>query len=165
MDGRRAEKSPLPQARTRLLQEKEFGFLGAVIAITLTAALLGLLHSIAQAATIDAASCSQEDVQAAIDKARDGDVVVVPAGTATWTTPKAWTPSVKIRKGIVLKGAGMDRTVIVDGTVARFGHELLIEVIAEEGKPFRMTGFTFAEVNDHAERAGAGGRHGSAPAL
>jgi polygalacturonase len=36
---------------------------------------------------IHAASCSQEDVQAAIDAANDGDTVSVPAGTCTWTTP------------------------------------------------------------------------------
>lgn len=41
---------------------------------------------VARASTIRAASCSQSDVQAAIDAASDGDTVAVPAGNCTWTT-------------------------------------------------------------------------------
>jgi hypothetical protein len=52
------------------------------------------------AATITAESCSQSDVQRAIDSALDGDTVLVPAGNCTWSS------SVNINKTITLKGAG-----------------------------------------------------------
>jgi hypothetical protein len=43
-----------------------------------------LLYALrAEAATINAASCSSSDVQAAIDSASDGDTVVIPEGTST----------------------------------------------------------------------------------
>ena len=42
--------------------------------------------------TIPAATCSQQDVQAAIDKAADGDTVAVPAGTAVWKSPGRQRP-------------------------------------------------------------------------
>ena len=40
----------------------------------------------AQAATINAASCSYDDVKIAVDAASDGDTVLVPAGEAVWTS-------------------------------------------------------------------------------
>jgi chitodextrinase len=57
---------------------------------------------------ISAASCSEEDVQVAIDSASAGDTVLVPAGNCTWSC------QVHIRHGkkITLQGAGMDSTVI-----------------------------------------------------
>ena len=62
--------------------------------------LVGIgLH--AQAATIDASNCSQSSVQSAVDSARDGDIVVVPSGTCTWSK------SVSISgKAVTLRGAG-----------------------------------------------------------
>ena len=52
------------------------------------------------AATIYANSCSQQDVQAAINSASDGDTVVIPDGSCTWSTP------VTITKSITLQGGG-----------------------------------------------------------
>jgi len=51
-------------------------------------------------AEIIAASCSRADVLAAVSAAQDGDTVLIPAGTATWTD------GLTITKGIHLKGAG-----------------------------------------------------------
>ena len=48
-----------------------------------------------------AASCSQADVQSAINAAVDGDTINIPAGTCTWTTSVTWT-----NKNINLIGAG-----------------------------------------------------------
>jgi len=53
----------------------------------------------AAAATITARTCSSADVSSAVASAADGDIVVVPAGNCTWTTPLSVTG-----KGIHLKG-------------------------------------------------------------
>jgi hypothetical protein len=96
---------------------------------------------------VHAASCSQGDVQAAIDAASDGDIVVVPAGTCTWTTSGDSEPAVQIAgKGIMLQGAGVGQTIITDGTGTGWNNSL-IQVEAEVGKFFRITGFTFTGVN------------------
>ena len=66
--------------------------------------------------TFHAESCSQADVQAAINLASDGDTVLVPRGTCEYVSGTANAPSVTIDKAIILLGAGIDRTVIVDMT-------------------------------------------------
>ncbi|MEM7816251.1 MAG: hypothetical protein QXN71_03970, partial [Candidatus Aenigmatarchaeota archaeon] len=43
-----------------------------------------ILPRVSLATTITAASCNQEDVQAAIDQAQDGDTVLVPEGECVW---------------------------------------------------------------------------------
>jgi hypothetical protein len=92
---------------------------------------------------IYAASCSQEDVQAAVDAAGDGDFVLVPAGHCTWTTPLASTPAVEISgKGITIQGAGVGQTVITDATGSTW-RQTPFWVEGLEGHPFRITGFTF----------------------
>lgn len=60
----------------------------------------------ANAATITASSCSLSDVQSAISSADSGDIVIVPSGTATWSSTLA------ITKSITLAGAGIGQTVI-----------------------------------------------------
>ena len=92
---------------------------------------------------IYAASCEQADVQAAIDSAVDGDTVMVPAGECTWTTFSIRTPSVQIvQKAITLQGAGIDKTVITDST-GSLVKEVPLSIDGQEGKPWRVTGFTF----------------------
>jgi len=91
---------------------------------------------------IPAASCTQQDVQQVIDTAQDGDTVVLPAGEATWTPPDARTPSVLIKgKMITLQGAGIDKTIITDGSPHDWNSLAL--VIQGSGKPVRVTGLTF----------------------
>ena len=60
------------------------------------AASVGQTHG----ATIRAASVAYEDVRAAVAAAASGDIVVVPAGSATWLS------TLKITKRIWLVGAG-----------------------------------------------------------
>jgi hypothetical protein len=60
----------------------------------------------AKAGAIRAVSCSQADVQAAIDAAGDGETVSVPAGNCTWTNTLAVT------KAVSIVGAGVGNTVI-----------------------------------------------------
>jgi hypothetical protein len=104
----------------------------------------------AGAATINANSCSQSDVQAAVNSANDGDTVVVPPGTASWTNSVLDDSVIVFNKGITLTGAGIGLTVITDATLQNPNddQEALIQVSGTEGKPFRITGFSFLNVND-----------------
>ncbi len=105
-----------------------------------------LLLPIISAATINAPSCSQTDVQAAANAAQDGDTVLVPAGTCTWFTLTSNAPALFIdKKNIILNGAGIGKTIIIDETSDAIGTkygEHLITVEGVAGKPFRITGFT-----------------------
>lgn len=102
--------------------------------------------------TIKAKSCSQADVQAAIDSAKDGDVIRIPAGTATWTksvnvgTQTGWTPPAFSTKAITLEGAGMDSTFIIDSipTPLATGNPrgTLLNIATKEGGLTRVTGMT-----------------------
>jgi hypothetical protein len=85
----------------------------------------------ADAATIQAANCSQTAVQTAISKALSGDTVRVPAGTCSWTAPV----SIPADRKIVLQGAGVDSTVV---TVSPAG-----EAVNSAQSGSRITGFTF----------------------
>lgn len=59
----------------------------------------------AQGATVNAASCSQNDVAAAISNARAGDIVQVPAGSCSWS-------GLTIAKAVHVRGAGRGQTNI-----------------------------------------------------
>ena len=107
-----------------------------------------LMPSSARAATLSAGSCSQTDVQNAINSAVDGDTVKVPAGSCTWS-------GLSINnKNITLQGAGSG----CDSTLKASGHPPsactgtatnitssdsgAIRVI-NDTKQFRITGFRF----------------------
>ncbi len=70
------------------------------------------LAKISFAATISAVSCSNTDVQTAIDTAVSGDTVLVPAGNCTWGDGKRIIlsgnyayPSISIDKSLSLIGS------------------------------------------------------------
>lgn len=86
----------------------------------------------AQAADINAASCSNTDIQTAIDAASDGDTVTVPAGTCNWGAQV----TIPDTKGITLQGAGIDSTIIS-------GALLRINMGTAPTQITRVTGFTF----------------------
>jgi len=93
---------------------------------------------------ITASSCALADVQAAIATAKAGDTVVVPAGKATWGS------NLVINKGIILKGMGIDKTVITcsyagTGQLTSPGRYFITYEPSSpsEDQPFRLTGFTF----------------------
>jgi len=91
-----------------------------------------------RAADINAASCSDTDVQAAIDSAVDGDRVLIPAGSCTWTVEVTST-----NKGITLEGAGVANTTIINGTGGR-----AMRFFLEAGDPtFILTAFTYDHNN------------------
>lgn len=134
-----------------------FGYTRLLILTLLACSLVHLDD--ANAETVRAASCSQEDVQKAINAAQDGDTVVVPAGTATWVTKDGNKPAVLISgKVITLSGAGIDRTVITDGNTAAW-KDLLIWIEGE--RPARITGLTFKGSIDSNRGAAAIAVHGN----
>ena len=88
------------------------------------------------AAIINAASASYSDVASAVSSARSGDTVVVPAGSATWSSV------LTITKGITLRGAGVGYTTIT-GNVGSSAYLIVYRPsnpILNEA--FRLTGFT-----------------------
>jgi hypothetical protein len=99
------------------------------------------------AAIINAASPSLADVAAAIASASDGDTVVVPPGTASWTS------GLTVTKGITLMGqtttdpvakTAIDNTIVLDNVPrgsSPFGR--LFDVNTTLGKSYRVTGITF----------------------
>lgn len=94
-----------------------------VSCLPLAAVAAGIFLAIfgsARADTVRAASVSFADVSSAVSLAADGDTVLLPAGTATWTS------TLKINKNIILQGATTitgdpsnfeinDATVVKDG--------------------------------------------------
>lgn len=68
-----------------------------------------------KAATLNAASCSITDINAAIGLASDGDTVDVPGGDCSWD---ASATKVNLNKAITLQGAGIDLTNITITKVA-----------------------------------------------
>ena len=69
-------------------------------AFALPIIFLFLLGWNADAATVTASSCSQSNVQTAVNNATAGDTVTVPSGNCTWAD------GVTISKGITVQGAG-----------------------------------------------------------
>ncbi len=86
------------------------------------------------AETINAASCSRNDVQNAINSAQDGDTVAIPSGNCTWTS------QVQINnKGITLRGAGVGHTVITNG----YSSDEVLKINLRSGNSTtNITGFT-----------------------
>jgi hypothetical protein len=81
-------------------------------------------------AQIAAASCEHDAVQAAVDQAAEGDIVMVPAGNCTWNA------SVDVSKSLLIVGAGQDQTVITAGDADPFS-------IQGAGGAVRVSGFGF----------------------
>ncbi len=121
------------------------------------------------------------DITAAINLAKDGDVVLVPAGTASWTSPLVVTKSITIQGATTTDpslynfGSGMntsaayhDQTIILDDvprTTATYGGAL-VKADLTPTKTFRLTGFTFraGTVTDNGNN-GAIRLNGTCPAI
>src|SRR5262249_26084354 len=111
------------------------------------AALIFAASSAAEARIINASSPSLADVRAAIASAADGDTVIVPAGTA------AWTSTLRIRKAITIQGqtttdipngTANDQTVIIDNLARVPGGQPFFDVNVSSGQQVRITGITFS---------------------
>jgi hypothetical protein len=100
--------------------------------VVICLAICLLLISNASAATFNAASCSQADVQAQVNAAKNGDTVIIPAGSCTWRS------TVSLTKGITLQGTGENSTIINSNGQA------LISISASRGiGDYRITQFGF----------------------
>src|SRR5580704_8934053 len=78
--------------------------------VVLSFALLlsSLFGSTAEANTITASSCSVSDVQAAINTANNGDTVIIPNGSCTWSS------GITFSVQITLQGASTTGVTITD---------------------------------------------------
>jgi hypothetical protein len=88
-----------------------------------------------RAATITAASCSQADVQEAVDLAETGDSVYVPAGSATWSS------AVTVSKAISIIGAGVGSTILTGSGSMTSGFFFVTNVTSTQ--LLRISGFRF----------------------
>ena len=86
-------------------------------------------------------SCSQADVQTAINQTASGGTVQVPAGSCTWLSTITISG-----KALTLKGAGIGQTNITDQGSG--GAALLATV--STANLVRVTGFTFIKSTDHS---------------
>jgi hypothetical protein len=88
------------------------------------------------ATTYFAASPRVSDIQAKVNLAHDGDTITVPAGTVSWSTP------LEITKNIVVRGAGIGKTIILD-EVPRSAGSFTMRIALDKDLPARLTGFEF----------------------
>ncbi len=88
--------------------------------------------------TQNAASCSLSDVTAAYNAASAGDIVVIPAGSATWSN------TLTISKAITLKGAGINYTQITGS-----GTTKLVEINLSSDVFVRITGIYFKYLSNN----------------
>lgn len=113
-----------------------------------------------RAATYTAASCNLADVQTAIRAEQatpaDGDVIVIPASTCTWTGSSPI--SAKFNTSVTIQGAGAvyateggasttgtDRTVIFDTITHSGSTPESLRVTTVSGKSFRLTGIAILQ--------------------
>lgn len=94
-----------------------------------------------ESATYNAATPNYNDVWFAITNAPavDGDLVNIPAGTASWTN------TLSITNGITIAGAGIGVTIILDDVPLNpsTGAAQNIKGVFTPGQKFRLTGITF----------------------
>ena len=133
----------------RVIQTSRYRF-GRQVAGSLLGALALLLTcspGTSLAATVTATSCSFADVKSALDRASNGDTVLVPPGTCTWTSSMDFDLAIAngTNKYLTLQGAGIDQTIIIDGVskapYPNIAH--LIRWTTVSGGLTRITGFTF----------------------
>jgi len=130
------------------------------------AILLALLNQ-TKAAVVNAASASFADVTNAVDRAADGDTVIVPAGKATWTSTLNLSKGITLQGQTTVNGAGTASPTVTDGTVildsvpitgaTGGGQSPIITINDTTGnKNFRITGFTF-RAGSRTSDPGSGG--------
>src|SRR5262249_10484663 len=100
-----------------------------------------------RAATITAASVSLVDVSAAVASAVDGDTVIVPSGTATWTSRLVIANAITLigqTTTDAVAGTAVDNTIIVSKLVAP-NLTPLLALDTSSGKTYRVSGITFKD--------------------
>jgi len=124
----------------------------------------------AQGKNYTAASCNESDVQSAISaeqvSPQDGDVIVIPAGTCTWTGTSVITQT--FTNSVTIQGAGAqyattggagtagtDQTIIIDNVNYSGGPSSAFVFTTTAGKSFEWTGI-FLEENSSSQVASNG---------
>lgn len=107
---------------------------GTIIRIRSILVCLFLSGAVSYATEVKASSASYADVLAAVASAGNGDTVVIPPGSGTWTQP------LTVNKTITIAGAGAGATTI-NGNLASTAY--LFEVNGNQGSSaVRITGLT-----------------------
>jgi hypothetical protein len=86
--------------------------------------------------TVSAVSCNHSDVQNALNHARDGFTVALPAGTCTWTN------TLTITNAINLSGAVSGTTIIDDVNKSGCGDNPALFINIPANTPWRLTNLT-----------------------
>ncbi len=102
--------------------------------VVLLAGLTLNVLSRADAAIINATSVSFADVTAAVSLANDGDMVILPAGTASWSS------TLTVTNAITLQGAGIGQTIIKENLSI---DTQMLTFSTAAGKSYRVTGIEF----------------------
>lgn len=113
---------------------------GILLVLSVVLISISVGHTTLLAATITAASCSRADVGTAVNAAANGDTVLIPAGTCTWTTNLTIS-----NKYLTLQGAGISQTVIIDNVV-KSGFPIVPQALVWstiDGGLTRLTGITW----------------------
>ena len=114
----------------------------------LLAALLFAASGAAQAKSITALTPSFFDVNKAIDSAVDGDTVIIPAGTASWTSQLVITKAITLMGKTTtdsVAGTAQDNTII-QANLPAGSKSSLIRLSTSSGKTYRLSGFTFRDI-------------------
>jgi len=98
-------------------------------------------------AEINARSPAFSDVATAIGLAKDGDVVVLPAGTANWSSTLVITKGITLQGQTTITGAGTSTATATDRTIIKndVANKDLIHATVTAAQIFRITGFTFQQ--------------------
>jgi hypothetical protein len=115
------------------------------------AGILVTLVDDAGATTFTAKSVSFADVRSAIALARDGDTIMVPAGTASWASTLVISKSITLQGATTFTGSPgnptvTDATIIQDNiarTSANYGGVMILFHNLVTTQSVRLTGFTF----------------------
>ncbi len=115
--------------------------------------------------TITAASCSQTDVQAAINQASNGDTVIIPSGTCTWSSQVTDSVGIILQGQSVCAGSGDPNggtsgvISCTDNTIVTWETPGGLSVNVPSGQFVNITGFTFINAESEAG-GGISGNHG-----
>lgn len=115
---------------------------GVLCALLATAAFLFSGASL-RAANLTAASCATSAVQAAINSAADGDTVLIPDGTCTWTSGISTTKQIIVRAQNYTPRAGGDAARTV--TIINHSAASLLSMTSGNLFHIQVSGIKFAE--------------------
>src|SRR5438552_6113720 len=123
----------------------DFGI--ASLRVSAIAFVILILSGVSTFATVYDSDGSVARVRAVLNAAHDGDTIVLPKGTFSWTEPLTITKGITLQGQTTISGAGTanasanDATIVKDDT-PRSGP--IIRTALNPSRAFRLTGITFA---------------------